>query len=254
MFEDRQYAAKLAISLMDLTSLNDDDNNSVIETLCQQATTFAGNTAAVCIYPEFISLAKQQLAKEDIAVATVVNFPSGNGQIDMIVSQTNQAIEYGADEIDLVLPYTALMQGNMDTPKAMVEQVKAACGDDVLLKVIIESGVLKETDLIRKASEIAINGGADFIKTSTGKVDINATLPAATTMLEVISVLNPKIGFKAAGGVRTLDDAISYMELAADMLGSGYLSKETFRFGASGLLVNLLSELGFSAQANETDY
>ncbi|TKB43331.1 deoxyribose-phosphate aldolase [Thalassotalea mangrovi] len=254
MFDDKPYAAKLAIALMDLTSLNDDDTPDNIAKLCQQASTITGNTAAVCIYPSFINQAKEALENTDIQIATVVNFPSGNGQIDMVVSQTNQVIEYGADEVDLVLPYRALMQGNKDTPKAMVEQVKAACGDDVLLKVIIESGVLEEKALIQKASEIAINAGADFIKTSTGKVPVNATLPAASAMLEVISVLNPDVGFKAAGGVRTLDDAISYMNLAAELLGSGYLNKQQFRFGASGLLTNLLWELGHETGAQHATY
>ncbi|TLU66310.1 deoxyribose-phosphate aldolase [Thalassotalea litorea] len=244
MFEDRHIAARLAIALMDLTSLNDDDSPAVIDNLCQQARTNQGDTAAICIYPQFIPQAKAKLASSDVQIATVVNFPSGNGQIDMIVSQTNQVIDYGADEVDLVLPYQALMQGNLDTPKAMVEQVKAACGNQVLLKVIIESGILAEAKLIQKASEIAINAGADFIKTSTGKVAVNATLSAAKTMLDVIAVINPKVGFKAAGGVRTLDDAVRYMQLGADRLGNDYLSKKTFRFGASGLLSNLLSELG----------
>ncbi|WP_394173361.1 deoxyribose-phosphate aldolase [Thalassotalea litorea] len=254
MFEDRRDAARLAIRLMDLTSLNDDDTPDVIDRLCQQAQSSEANTAAICIYPQFIRQAKSQLANTSIDVATVVNFPSGNGQIDMIVSQTNQVIEYGADEVDLVLPYQALMQGNTDTPKAMVEQVKSVCGNEVVLKVIIESGVLKDSTLIQKASEIAINAGADFIKTSTGKVDVNATLSAAQTMLDVIAVLNPKVGFKAAGGVRTLDDAIGYLQIAADKLGNDYLRKQTFRFGASGLLSSLLSELGHGSDDLDAKY
>jgi len=252
-----EKAAREAISLMDLTTLNDDDTDAKVIDLCHQAHSPAGDTAAVCIYPRFVPVARKTLKEqgtEHIRIATVTNFPHGNDDIDIAVSETKAAIAYGADEVDVVFPYRALMAGDETVGFELVKACKEVCGDK-LLKVIIESGELKEANLIRKASEICIDAGADFIKTSTGKVPVNATLDAAKVMLEVIAAKNPEIGFKAAGGVKDAATAKAYLDLAREILGEDWVDADHFRFGASSLLGNLLAELGLSdAKKSEGAY
>ncbi len=243
---DVQQAASRAISLMDLTTLNDDDTDQKVITLCRNAHTPAGDTAAVCIYPRFIPIARNTLqtnGNPHIKIATVTNFPHGGDDLDIAVAETRTAVTLGADEVDLVFPYQAFMAGNSDIGDEMVHACKAVCGDGVLLKVIIESGELKTADLIRTACEICINGGADFLKTSTGKVPVNATLEAAAVMLKVIKECNPAVGFKAAGGISNVAVAKEYMELAGQIMGEEWVSVLHFRFGASSLLTNLLAAL-----------
>ena len=182
---DLQQAAQLALQLMDLTTLNDNDTDASVIALCQQAKTAVGSTAAVCVYPRFVPIARKtlrQIGAENVRIATVTNFPHGNDDIEIAVAETRAAVAYGADEVDVVFPYKALMTGDQTVGFELVKACKAACGEAVLLKVIIESGELKTLELIRLASEIAIDAGADFIKTSTGKVPVNATLEAAKLM------------------------------------------------------------------------
>jgi deoxyribose-phosphate aldolase len=238
--------AQLAISLMDLTSLTNEETDAEIIALCQQAQSSAGNTAAICIFPQYIPLAKKQLAKQnsaEIKVATVTNFPHGSDNIHQAVKETAEAVALGADEVDVVFPYKALISGNDKVGFDLVSACKRACGNRVLLKVIIESGELKTAELIKLASEIAISAGADFIKTSTGKVAVNATPEAAEIMLKVIQDTNPNVGFKAAGGVRDVNDAEIYLSLVMDTLGASWLNPTHFRFGASSLLGNLLNTI-----------
>ncbi len=235
-----------ALQLIDLTSLTNTETDQDIIRLCQQANSPAGTTAAICIFPRFIPLAKKVLKAQEtphIKIATVVNFPEGNDDITIALAETQAAIAYGADEVDLVFPYRALMSGNTTIGFDMVKVCKQACGDLTKLKVIIESGELKSDILIQKASEIAINAGADFIKTSTGKVAVNATPEAASIMLNVIKNKNLNVGFKAAGGVKSTEDADVYLTLANNILGNDWLDKNHFRFGASSLLANLLITL-----------
>ncbi|NIG87712.1 deoxyribose-phosphate aldolase [Serratia symbiotica] len=184
-------------------ALNDDDTEEKVIALCRQANSPAGSTAAICIYPRFIPAACKALREQgtpDIRIATVANFPQGNDDIDIALAETRAA--------------------------------------NVLLKVIIESGELKQASLIRKASEIAINAGADFIKTSTGKVSVNATLESAELMMSVIRDMGvaQTVGFKPAGGVRTAEDALHYLQLADRLLGEGWADVRHFHFGASSLL------------------
>jgi len=243
---DLQKSAKEAISLMDLTTLNDDDTDAKVISLCHQAHSPAGDTAAVCIYPRFIPVACKTLkaqGTEQIRIATVTNFPHGNDDIDIALAETKAAIAYGADEVDVVFPYRALMAGDERTGYELVRACKEAC-EGKLLKVIIESGELKEPALIRRASQIAIDAGANFIKTSTGKVPVNATLEAARIMLEVIREKDENVGFKAAGGVKDAEAAKAYLDLAREILGAEWVDAEHFRFGASSLLNSLLAELG----------
>ncbi|VTP60288.1 Deoxyribose-phosphate aldolase [Serratia rubidaea] len=195
-------AAQRALSLMDLTTLNDDDTDEKVIALCRQANSPAGHTAAICIYPRFIPIARKTLREQgtpDIRIATVTNFPHGNDDIAIALAETRAAIAYGADEVDVVFPYRALMAGNEQVGFDLVKQCKQACAEaNVLLKVIIETGELKDAALIRKASEISINAGADFIKTSTGKVPVNATLESAGAD----DVGDPRYGRRRAGGLQ----------------------------------------------------
>lgn len=235
-------AASRALSLLDLTNLKDDCTDADIRSLCQRARTPNGDVAAICIWPRFVALAAETLGPgSPVAIATVVNFPSGDRPVGEVVAETAKAIADGAGEIDLVLPYRALMAGDEAAASAMVEAVRVACPPPVRLKVILETGELKETALIRRASEIAISGGADFIKTSTGKVPVNATLEAADTMLHAIRDSGRNIGFKAAGGIASVADAALYLDLASTIHGPDWVMPSTFRFGASGLLDSILS-------------
>lgn len=253
-------AAQRALQLMDLTTLNEDDTDAKVIALCRQAKSPAGNTAAICIYPRFIPVARKALREQgtpDIRIATVTNFPHGNDDIELALAETRAAIAYGADEVDVVFPYRALMVGDSESGFALVQACKAACAAaNVLLKVIIETGELKAEPLIRAASEIAIDAGADFIKTSTGKVSVNATPEAAAVMMQVIrdKGVQQRVGFKPAGGVRTAEDAAIYLQLADDILGSNWADARHFRFGASSLLASLLNTLDFAAATSKTAY
>lgn len=251
-------AALRALKLMDLTTLNDDDTDAKVIELCKNAKSPVGNTAAVCIYPRFIPVAKKQLREQgtpEVRIATVTNFPHGNDDIDIAVVETKAAVAYGADEVDVVFPYRALMAGNEEVGFELVKQCKAACGD-IMLKVIIETGELKTEELIKKASEISIKAGADFIKTSTGKVPVNATPEYAEIMLNVIKDMGvaKTVGFKPAGGVRTAEDAQQYLDMADRILGAEWADNMHYRFGASSLLANLLNTLGEGEKAAEGGY
>ncbi len=251
---DDKYWAKRALSLMDLTSLNDDDTDGIIQNLCASANTPYGQTAAVCVYPAFIQTAKKNLAEQNIAhvkVATVTNFPHGTDDVTLAARETQQAIADGADEVDVVFPYKSLINGDGAIGSVLVAACKTVCGDKTL-KVIIESGELKTPELVKKASEIAIDSGADFIKTSTGKVPVNATLEAAEIMLNVIKDSGKAIGFKAAGGVRSTEDAKAYLQLAEKIMGEDWICADNFRFGASGLLGSLLATLNDESPVENT--
>ncbi len=255
LMSDLQHASRQAIHLMDLTTLNDDDTDQKVIELCKQAHSAAGNTAAVCIYPRFIPIARKTLQAQntgDIKIATVTNFPHGNDDIDIAVAETKAAVAYGADEVDLVFPYRALIAGNATVGEQMVKACREICGEQVTLKVIIESGELKTAELIEQASSICINAGADFIKTSTGKVPVNATLEATKVMIEAIKKSGKDIGFKAAGGVKDAQTANDYMQLARDIMGDDWVNTEHFRFGASSLLGSLLAELNLATKPAET--
>ncbi|MCG6656861.1 deoxyribose-phosphate aldolase [Halomonas campisalis] len=244
---DLQRAARQALALMDLTSLNDDDTDAAIEALCQRAQTPVGTPAAVCVYPAFVVAARRALTayrlNDIVKIATVTNFPHGGDDIMAAARQTRAAVASGADEVDVVFPYRALMAGNEAVGVALVEACRQACGS-ATLKVILESGELAAPSLIRRASELAIEGGADFLKTSTGKVEVNATLEAAEIMLQVIRDSGKEVGFKAAGGVRTAAEAQAYLQLAERLMGADWITPAHFRFGASGLLDDLLITLG----------
>lgn len=241
----------LVVSLMDLTSLNTDDNQASINALVNSIDPKLGIPAAVCVFSEFVDDAKIALANRllsHVKVATVTNFPTGEAPLNEVLNETLIAIERGADEIDLVIPYKALIKGEADTVLEYVSESKKACGSRAKLKVIIESGELKTPALIAQATELAIQGGADFVKTSTGKVAVNATLEATEIMLNTIKKSSKTVGFKAAGGVKTTVDANAYLQLATEIMGHDYLAPDTFRFGASSLLNDVYKVLNEAQQ------
>ena len=248
-------AALLALTLLDLTNLKEDCTEADVKALCKRARTPFGDVAAICIWPRFVAAAAATLGYgSPIRIATVVNFPSGEEPLADVLAQTERAIADGADEIDLVMPYKTLMAGDEAACETVVKAVRGVCPDPVKLKVIIESGELKDKALIRRASEIAIAAGADFIKTSTGKVAVNATLEAADTMLHAIRDSGRKVGFKAAGGISTVNDAVFYLDLADTIRGPDWAIPSTFRFGASSLLDNILAVLAGGHQSTGKGY
>lgn len=255
---DLTPVARQALALMDLTSLNDDDDSARIQALCRRADTPAGHPAALCLYPAFIEDAQRELdaigLTRRVRIATVTNFPDGAPNAERAARETRLAVAAGADEVDVVFPYRALLDGAPDVGRLLVEACRDACGG-ATLKVILETGELKDAALIRQAADIAIAAGADFIKTSTGKVAVNATLEAAEIMLETIRDSGRDVGFKAAGGIRTTEDAKAYLDLAARIMGEAWISPAHFRFGASGLLDALLATLeGDEAKAPGDGY
>ncbi|WP_404399769.1 deoxyribose-phosphate aldolase [Idiomarina seosinensis] len=237
--------AEQILSLVDLTTLNNNDSGADISQLCEKASIGKNTVAALCVFPEWVFKTQQELAKRDlqIPVATVTNFPEGHADVARAVAETERALAVGADEIDVVLPYQNLLQEDEKKPAELVKQVKQVCEGRAKLKVIIESGQLMHSDLIRRASEIAITEGADFIKTSTGKVKVNATLQAAEVMLQTIKESGSSCGFKAAGGIKTLDQAQQYVAIATRLLGADWVKASHFRIGASSLVDDLKQQL-----------
>lgn len=234
-----------AVSLIDLTSLNDSDTQTGIQQLARDAVTPLGAVAALCVSPRFVLTAKTALASQGtpIRVATVANFPHGDEDAEAAAREVSVAVSAGADEVDVVFPWRAFQAGGEQVGRDLVAACRVAVGNRVL-KVIIESGCLETPELIRRASELAIEGGAHFLKTSTGKVTVNATLSAAETMLQVIRDSGRPVGFKAAGGIRTAAEAQAYLELAQRIMGAAWVQPAHFRFGASSLLQDLLREAG----------
>jgi len=246
---DHKFSAQQILPLIDLTSLNDNDNSTSISSLCQQATTPYGNVAAVCVFSNFLPLAIEKLGQSNIKTATVVNFPHGQADVDLILCETELALGRGADEIDLVFPYHELKHGNKQIAEIIISEVRELC-TDAKLKVIVESGELQSAQLITLASQISLDNGADFLKTSTGKVAVNATLEAAKIMLEAIKAHGGNCGFKAAGGIKTVAQAVEYIELAKQIMGESYIDSKTLRFGASSLLHDALAHLGSQQHVN----
>ena len=242
--------ARIALACLDLTSLNDGDTDSQIAILCARAAGPHGKAAAVCVWPRFARFARANLSAE-VAVAAVANFPDGGTDVQRALRDTGEIVQAGAQEVDLALPWRALMAGDESAAAAVVRAVRKASGG-LLLKVILETGELKDTALIERAARIVLDEGADFLKTSTGKTPVSATLLAAGTMLRVIAAdpqANDRVGFKAAGGIRSVADAQPYLALAETHLGSAALTSARFRFGASGLLGDIEAVLGGSYTA-----
>ncbi len=236
---ERTAAARRAIGLIDLTDLADDHSPDGIAELCRRAGEHA--TAAVCVWPEFVATCATQLRGTGVRVATVVNFPSGAEPVEVVTAAVAAALADGADDIDVVLPYRAVLAGDLDQAAATVAAVAELIDPPVLLKVILETGALDDRSVISSAAQLAIDNGADFVKTSTGKIPAGASLEAAAAMLDVIAGADRPVGIKPSGGIRTFDDAMAYIDLADSVMGEGWATPATFRFGASGLLDSLLA-------------
>ena len=236
-------SAQRILSLIDLTNLNDDCTEDNVVELCSRAQGEFGNTAAVCVWPRFVNLCASILQGTSIKVATVVNFPHGGTDVADVVATTIAALDAGSDEIDLVLPYQSMITGDEAQVLSMLQAVREVVHAPAHLKVILETGELINPERIRRASELAIKSGADFIKTSTGKTKISATPEAVTTMLQVIRDSGRLVGLKPSGGIRTVADAQQYLDLADAIMGPQWATPQTFRFGASGLLDAVEAEL-----------
>lgn len=250
---DEQIALR-ALAALDLTNLDAACTPSDIDALCAKAVTPYGHVAAICIWPRFVAQAERILPESPVRIATVVNFPGGDDAPEDVEALTRKVLAEGADEVDLVIPYRALMEGDEEAVTAMVRRLRAI-GGHFTLKTILETGALNSAALIARASRLCIAAGADFLKTSTGKIAISATPDAARAMLEEIAADGASTGFKAAGGVRSLADARLYLELADTICGPDWAGPATFRFGASGLLDALLAELdGRAAPQPERTY
>ncbi len=251
---DASFQARRALALLDLTELGDRATDADVRSLCVRAVGRNGSVAAVCVWPRHVALASGLLQGTGVRVATVVNFPAGFDDIDDVVELARTAQLSGADEIDLVLPYRALLAGDHTRPALMVAALRQAVtsGAGSTLKVILETGELGDAAFIRSAAAIAIRNGADFIKTSTGKTPVSATLAATQLMLQAINDLDPAVGLKPSGGIRTLAEATAHLGQADKLMGPTWVSPATFRFGASGLLTALEAALDGDAPRTTT--
>ena len=247
------WALDLAIRMMDLTTLEGKDTPGKIRAMCAKAIhpqpgdPSIPSVAAVCVYPALIEEAKHALRGSSVKVASVATgFPSGQTFRDIKIAETRAAIEAGADEVDMVIDRGAFLRGDYLTVFEEIVDVKEACGD-AHLKVILETGELETYDNVRRASVLAMAAGADFIKTSTGKVTPAATLPATLVMLEAIRDFHRRtgrvVGMKPAGGIRVAKEAVQYLVVLYETLGPRWMTPDWFRFGASSLLNDILMQI-----------
>jgi len=251
--ESKLFALDLAVRMCDLTTLEGADTPGKVTALCSKALRpdpadlTVPPVAAVCVYPNLVPHARARLAGTGVRVASVATaFPSGQSPIELKVEEVRWAVEHGADEVDMVLDRGAFLSGSYAKVYEEVRRVKEACGE-THLKVILETGELGTYDNVRRASLLAIAGGADFVKTSTGKIQPAATLPVVLVMLEavrdVFEETGRAVGVKAAGGIRTAKQAVQYLVLVNETLGPEWLTPDLFRFGASTLLNDVLMQI-----------
>ena len=239
---DPLSCARVVLSCLDLTSLNEDDSPQHIDALCQMALSLPGHRpAAVCVWPHLAAHARRSLPAE-IAVAAVANFPAGSCDVQAAVRDVDLIVAAGAQEVDVVLPWRALLDNDLRACHALLRAVRRASGS-LRLKVILESGSLPHAQALQHACQLALDNGADFLKTSTGKTATGATPQAAQIMLQAMTSPageHPRtLGFKASGGIRTVSDAAIYVELVRQHWGDHSLTPARLRFGASGLWQDL---------------
>jgi deoxyribose-phosphate aldolase len=246
----KAWAIDTAIGMIDLTTLEGADTVGKVRSLCAKALVpdaldpTTPRPAAICVYGDMVATAKAALGDSGIHVAAVATaFPSGRASMPVKLADTRDAVEAGADEIDMVIDRGAFLSGDYLTVFNQIAEVKQACGD-THLKVIMETGELVTYDNVRRASYLSMLAGGDFIKTSTGKVQPAATLPVTLIMLEAVrdwrELTGVQVGVKPAGGIKTTKDAIKYLVMVSEVAGDDWLSPEWFRFGASSLLNDLL--------------
>jgi len=251
--ESKVQALKLALSMIDLTTLEGQDTHGKVTQLCQKAIhvhdTRPGlpHVAAVCVYPTMVAVARKALRGHDIKVASVATaFPSGMAPLSVKLEETRLAVQEGADEVDMVISRGAFLEGEYGRVFDEIIAIKEACGR-AHLKVILETGELGTLDRVRRASTLAMHAGADFIKTSTGKIQPAATLPVTLVMLQAIrdyyQATGRRVGMKPAGGISRAKQAIQYLVMLRETLGEGWLTPEWFRFGASSLVNDILMQL-----------
>ncbi len=251
--QSKIFGLHLAIACMDLTTLEGKDTQERVRQLCRKAVVpdpddlTLPSVAAVCVYPNLVAAARGALAGTDVKVASVAtSFPSGQSSLHVKVQDAREALQAGADEIDMVIDRGAFLSGNYRAVGDEIAGVREATRP-AILKVILETGELVTYDNIRRASWLAMEAGADFIKTSTGKVHPSATLPVALAMLEVVRDYQQRhgrsVGVKVAGGVRTAKQALQYLVIVKETLGDNYLTPAFFRIGASSLLNDVLMQL-----------
>ena len=251
--ESKIFALDLAIRMIDLTTLEGADTPGKVRALSTKAMhpdpgdPSIPSVAAVCVYPSLVAVARRTLSGSTVHVASVATaFPSGQAPLEVKLADVRAAVKAGADEIDMVIDRGAFLSGRIGQVYDEVVAVKEACGD-AHLKVILETGELGTYDAVRRASLVAIAGGADFIKTSTGKVSPAATLPVTLCMLEAIRDVHDEtglvVGMKSAGGIRTAKEAIQYLCVLHETLGPDWLTPDRFRFGASSLLNDVLMQI-----------
>jgi deoxyribose-phosphate aldolase len=251
--ESKLQALDLAVRMMDLTTLEGADTPGKVAALCSKARRpdpvdrSVPPVAAVCVYPNLVPTAKQRLADSSVKVASVATeFPSGQAPIEVKLADVRAAVELGADEIDMVIDRGAFLSGRYAKVYDEIVRVKEASGD-AHLKVILETGELGTYDNVRRASLLAMAAGADFIKTSTGKISPAATLPVTLCMLEAIRDVHDEtgrmIGMKPAGGIRQAKQAVQYLVVLYETLGADWLTPDLFRFGASTLLNDVLLQI-----------
>jgi deoxyribose-phosphate aldolase len=255
--DSKAWGLNMAIKMMDLTTLEGMDTPERVRSLCLKAMTpdpedlDCPRPAAICVYGDMVKYAKSALGKSGIYVAAVATaFPSGRASLKVKLLDTKEAVAAGADEIDMVIDRGAFLAGNYLEVFRQIQQVKLACqrptGKPAHLKVILETGELQTYDNIRRASYLAMLAGADFIKTSTGKVTVNATLPITLLMLQAVrdwyEDTGVRIGVKPAGGIRSSKDALRYLVVVKETAGDEWLNPDLFRFGASSLLNDVLMQ------------
>lgn len=252
---------KNCMALMDLTTLHTEDSPESVKKLVGKVNSFMNDypeyplPASICVFPNLASVVRENLATSDVHVTAVAGcFPTSQSFIEVKVKECEMAVEAGADEIDIVLALNAFMSGDEETARkeirtirAAVDEAAAKAGRKVTLKVILETGLLVTPENIANASFLAMEEGADFIKTSTGKVSVNATPMATYIMCESIKAFHEKtgrkVGFKAAGGISTSKDAVCYHSIVKTILGNDWINKELFRFGVSRLANSLMSSI-----------
>lgn len=245
---------KLCYSAIDLTTLSCNDSVTSVTTFAKRAVEFyakyphISNVASICIYPSFVETVGLAVDGTPMRITSVAGgFPASQTFLEVKALEVAMAIENGADEVDIVLNVGRMLTGEYNEAANEVEVIRAEMDEEVILKVIIESGALKTPELIRKASLLSMFAGADFIKTSTGKIDVAATPEAAVIMCHAIkdyyNKTGRKVGFKAAGGVRTAEDAALYYTIVEEILGKEWCTTELFRIGASSAANNLLSAI-----------
>jgi deoxyribose-phosphate aldolase len=249
----KEAGLKLALNMIDLTTLEGKDTEGKVRQLCYKAAhlhdAFPGlpTVAAVCVYPTFVKIAKKELKGTGIKVASVATaFPSGQSTMEIKIADTQFALGNGADEVDMVISRGEFLKGNYSYVFDEIASVKEACAN-AKLKVILETGEIGNLDNVRIASEIAMRAGADFIKTSTGKISPAATLPVTLVMLEAIREFyyrtGKMVGMKPAGGISTAKHALQYLVMVKETLGNAWMTNELFRFGASSLANDILMQL-----------